>query len=485
MWYRWPLYNNSGTFTNISSMNSNSVSLNNGGGTGVTYKSSSPSPVSGSYGYLSIASAGNIYPINNGDAFTSGWPDGITVDAYFYFPSLPTTSSPMLFNVSYTRYSGVGVSTDGRLTLWSNNSIVEQSSASLIPTATWFRASIQYDATDQSFKNVNIYKGTNINGTTPDWSSSVSAPQTTGENGYLGIGKPRSVGPAAGVTFYVDDIFIGNKSDGTPYTPALNTPVADKIFVNSYPRDSNYSDGTINFNSYSVPSGKNLYVISKNTTSAPSGWTAVRNDGVFWLYSRVSNNTTTDNFGYAGVSAGFVFPSNVVEDYTSGTWSNDSISFPPKPNGGNALSNADNAIFALEYIEGNWYSNFFDGIGGGWATNTPPTYPLTGQGISVPSVSAAYNPISDWSVVDADYFADWIYEEGNGVKLYKYSYSNNPHIGITPNVKPTIDNTYLNLDQDFPYGSGQGTINNRFIATLAFKYQATATAKLSVGMLTL
>lgn len=192
--------------------------------------------------------------------------------------------------------------------------------------------------------------------------------------------------------------------------------------------------------SYSVASGKALFVVANNTfltVSAPTGWTLARTGSNFKLFTRTANGTSTDNFGNAFWGTGLVFDSGVTEDYTSGTWDNTS-SVAPAPNGNSALSSSTNelVIVAINYARTLW----LDGFQGPTDATPAATSGFT-AGTSV-GADNGNGPINYFGVFDYWYWDDFAVQveykalttSTPGTTTWGAYYSGADNVGIAPDV---------------------------------------------------
>ena len=213
---------NNAYFTAVGS----SYKLRNISGGTYTRRTTSPTPYEGAGYYasgLSNNSLGRFY--TSGSVQLTG---GVKyVDAYFYLEAYPSVDVLAFVvtgddtNVAYTWFQ---IDTDGSFSIASydldNESQVWLESAnSALPLDEWFR--IQYATNSRGVNVVRLFKGTNINGTTPDASLtkdfSVQSPFSTfGAYEFEAFAVDNT--GAGSATLYVDNIKLDDAAYPTRET---------------------------------------------------------------------------------------------------------------------------------------------------------------------------------------------------------------------------------------------------------------------------
>jgi hypothetical protein len=208
---------NTAYFTAVGS----SYKLRNTSGATQNRRTTSPSPYEGAGYYACFlgGAATGVFYSSGGSGLTGGT---YYVDAYFYLTGYPSADLNTFFltaNDTSILYTWVQIDTDGSFSIGSyddiNTSTVWTSSAnSILPTSEWFR--IQIKTSSKGIAEAKLFKGTGINGTTPN--ATLTKDFTTqypfdafGAFQALVLGTDSS---GAGATkLYIDDI----KFDDTAY----------------------------------------------------------------------------------------------------------------------------------------------------------------------------------------------------------------------------------------------------------------------------
>jgi hypothetical protein len=160
---------NNAYFTAVGS----SYKLRNVSGGTYTRRTTSPTPYEGAGYYASGLSNNGI-----GRFYTSASVQ-LTgsvkyVDSYFYltaYPSVDVLAFVVTGDDTNVLYTWIQIDTDGSFSISSydgvnGNTIWTSSANSILPTGEWFR--IAYKTSAKGIAEAKLFKGTNINGTTPD-----------------------------------------------------------------------------------------------------------------------------------------------------------------------------------------------------------------------------------------------------------------------------------------------------------------------------
>jgi hypothetical protein len=194
-----------------------SYKLKNVSGSTVSRVTSSPTPYEGAGCYAGSTGAELYQFFNSSNAALTG--ATYYLDIYVYFPGSVDFYILNTGNDTNVEYSGVQVNYDGSFSIatydTANGFVVQtSSSAGALPTSAWCR--VQVKATSAGVTETKLFKGTGINGTTPDTTLTYAAAYTSFERLYGG--GPNYIGGG-----FFDNIKFDNAAyptRGTAHTAA-------------------------------------------------------------------------------------------------------------------------------------------------------------------------------------------------------------------------------------------------------------------------
>ena len=191
----------SGGFWNVES--GGSYKLKNVTGVTLSRTTSSPSPYEGAGCYTGANNG--IYAMRYQTSANADVTGVFYEDYYFYRTSSNLVISSVCFNDTTVEYSYVVFNTNNTFTIATFDAVFGEltraTSSAVLPSAEWFRVQVKRAST--GITEVKIYKGTGINGTTPD--ATISWTPTFSNYEYT------NTGPI--VNSWIDDI----KFDDTAY----------------------------------------------------------------------------------------------------------------------------------------------------------------------------------------------------------------------------------------------------------------------------